>query len=318
MYDVIIVGGGMAAFSAALFSSRRGLKTLVMAKDIGGQANYTDLIENYPGVEETGGLELVSTVRGQAEGFGAELVSAEASHIKLADGSFIVTAYNKQYKTRAVILCHGKTPMDLGVAGENELKGKGVSYCATCDMPLFKNKVVAIAGIGDLAADAALLASKFAKKVYVLSKTEKFVAHPGLTKTLFKKKNVELIPYIQILKVLGESQVNGLRLKNLQTDSLTELSIDGLFVELGYVVDSHLVENVVQLDDKGQVVINPDQSTSTPGIFAAGDATNRPYKQAVISAGEGAAAALACFDWLQRQMGGVGMSSDWTQIKKVN
>lgn len=319
MHDVIIIGGGIAAWSAALFSSRRGLKTLVIAKDIGGQANYTDLIENYPGVEETGGYELISTVRGQAQGFGAEYLSAEAAKIKAAeDGSFITSAYNKQYKSKSIILCHGKTPMDLNVPGENELKGKGVSYCANCDMPLYKNKIVAIAGIGDMAADAALLAAKFAKRVYVLSKTDKFVAHPGLTKLLFKKKNVELVPNIQIFKVVGEEQVTGLRLNNLQTNSPYDLAIDALFVELGYVVDSHLVENVVKLDSQGQVIINHDQSTSVAGIFAAGDATNRPYKQAVISAGEGAAAALACFDWLQRQQGGSGMSSDWTQIKKVN
>jgi len=318
MYDLIIIGGGVAGFSAALFASRRGLKTLVIAKDIAGQANYTDLIENYPGVLEVGGLELVSTVKTQAENFGAEFLEAEVSKFKqVEDKSFIVTAYNNQYKSKSLILAHGKSPQDLGVEGEQDFKGKGVSYCATCDVPLFKNKTVAIVGIGDIAADAALLAAKFAKKVYVLSKTDKFIAHPALSAQLFKKKNVELVPFIQVQKIFGQERVKGMRLLDLRNDSPYDLMVDGIFVELGYVVDSHLTENIVELDGKGQVVIGSDQATSVPGIFAAGDATNRPYKQAAISAGEGASAALACYDWLQRQLGAEGLSSDWTQIKKV-
>ncbi len=317
MFDVIVVGGGVAAFSAALYASRRGLKTLVIGKDIAGQANFSDAIENFPGIEEVAGFELVSTIRAQGEKHGSEFLQAEVSKLKIAPDSFVVTAYGKQYKAQSLILAYGKTPMDLGVPGENELKGKGVSYCATCDAPLYKNKVVAIAGIGDTAADAGLLCAKFAKKVFILSKTDKLVAHPGLVQALFKKKNVELVSFIQIQALVGETQLSHLELLDLKTGQQKELVVDGLFVELGYVVDSHLVENIVKLDEQEQIVVNSDQSTSVPGIFAAGDATNRPYKQAVISAGEGASAALACFDWLQRKHGGVGLTSDWTKIKRV-
>jgi len=317
MLDVIIVGGGVAAFTAALFTARRGLKVLVIGKDIAGQANYTDTIQNFPTHEEIGGFELVSRIKKQAENAGAEFLEAEVTKLKPTNDFFVLTAYGKQYKAESVILAYGKTPQDLAVPGEEEFKGKGISYCATCDAPLFKNKVVAVAGIGDLACDAALLCSKYAKKVFVLSKTDKFTAHPGLTKLLFKKKNVELVPNIQIQQILGEGNLEKLELMNLKTSEPYELIIDGLFVELGYVVDSHLVENIVELDEQEQIIINADQSTSLPGVFAAGDATNRPYKQAVISAGEGATAALACFDWLMQRQGKRGLTSDWTQIKKL-
>jgi thioredoxin reductase (NADPH) len=318
MHDLIIIGGGVSAFSAAIYSSRRGLKTLVLAKDLGGQANFTDLIENYPGIEETGGFELVSSIKEQAEKFGAATEIAEVSKIKqVADGSFVLTAYGKQYKTKTIILAHGKTPRDLGVPGEEEFKGKGVSYCATCDAPLFKNKIVAVAGIGDLSLDTALLAAKFAKKVYVLSKTDKLIGHPALQKALSKKQNVEMIPFIQIQEITGQDKLVGLKLLDLRQGGIKTLPIDGLFVELGYVVKSDFVAGLVQLDEQGQVVINPDQSTSHPGIFAAGDATNRPYKQAVISAGEGASAALAVYDYIAKLSGGHGLTSDWTQIKRI-
>ena len=318
MNDVIIIGGGIAAWTAAIFTARRGLKVLVIAKDIGGQANYTDAIENFPSHEEIGGFQLISSVKAQAEKFGAVFVIAEASKIKLADdGSFIISAYTKQYKSKSLILAYGKTPRDLNVPGEMELKGKGVSYCANCDAPLYKNKSVVVAGIGDLAADAGLLLSKYAKKVYILSKTEKFIAHPALHKALFKKPNVEFVPNVMIQQILGTETLVGLQLINLKTSQHYEMPTDGLFVELGYVVDSNLVKNIVKLDEQEQIITNPDQSTSVPGIFAAGDATHRPYKQAVISAGEAAAAALACYDWLMRNQGSTGLSSDWTQIKRL-
>ena len=317
MYDVIIIGAGVAGFTAGIFASRRGLKCLIIGKDVAGQANATDTIQNYPGLAETGGLELVNLIRTQAESFGAEFVQAEVSKLKSTADSFVLTAYNQQYKSPAVILAYGKTPRDLKVAGEAELKGKGVSYCASCDAPLYKNKIVAILGIGDGAADAGLLCAKYASKVYILSKTEKFLANAWLTKALFKKKNVELVPFVEIQQILGETKVLGMQLRDLKTGKTTKLLMDGIFVELGYVVDSKIFENVVKLDQQGQVIVNHDQSTSCPGIFACGDATNRPYKQAVISAGQGAAAALACFDWLQRQSGKAGLTSDWTEIKKV-
>lgn len=317
MYDLIIIGGGVAAFSAALFAGRRGLKILVLAKDIGGQANHTDLIENYPGISEVGGLELISKIKQQAEKFGIEVVMTEASKVKPISEGLVVTAGDKQYKSQALILAYGKTPRDLGVPGEEELKGHGVSYCVTCDAPLYKNKVVAVVGVGDLNLDAALLVSRYAKKVYLLSKTDKLIGHPGLLKAVGRKSNIEIIRFVMIDSLEGQGRLSKMRLSDLKSGKKTSLAIDGLFVELGYVVDSKLVKGLLKLDELEQVVVNSSHETSVPGIFAAGDATSRPYKQAVISAGEGASAALAAYDYLMHKQGGRGLSSDWTQIKRV-
>ncbi|MBI4049643.1 MAG: FAD-dependent oxidoreductase [Candidatus Doudnabacteria bacterium] len=318
MYDIIVVGGGVAAFSSALFAARRGLEILVIAKDIGGQANYTDLIENYPGLPEIGGLELVSRIKQQAEAFGAKVLIAEVTKIKQHEQSFVATAYNRQYKSKALILAFGKTPKDLAVPGEEQFKGRGVSYCATCDAPLCKNKTVAVAGIGDLSLEAAILLSHFAKKVYVLSKTDKLHGHLSLIKALHRRKNVEFLPFKQVLEIKGSKQLSSMRLRDLNTGVETSLPIEAIFVELGYVVHSEFLGNLLDLEQDGQVRINADHSTSVAGLFAAGDVTDRPYKQAVISAGEGASAALAAFDWLMRQKGSTGLTSDWTQIKRVN
>ncbi len=317
MYDIIIVGGGVAAFTSALFAARRGLKILVIGKDIGGQANFTDLIENYPGIPEIGGFELIQSVRRQAEQRGVEFVLAEVSKIKPASGGFVVTAFGQQYKSKAIILAFGKSPMDLKVAGEEELKGKGISYCATCDAPLYKDKVVAVAGIGDLGLDAALLCAKFAKKVYTLSKNDKLSGHPALLKAVSRKANIELVPFIEIQEVVGLQKLEKLRLMDLKSGERKELRLEGLFVELGYVVKSEFINDLVQLDELGQVIVNLDQSTNCPGVYACGDATNQPYKQAVISAGQAATAALSCYDYISKLAGNTGLTSDWTQIKRV-
>lgn len=317
MHDIIIVGGGMAAYSAALFAGRRGLKVLVLAKDVGGQANSTDVIENYPGVISTGGFELVSKIKSQAEGWGVVTEIAEVQKLKAVPDGFVLQGFGKQYKTRAVILAFGKTPMDLNVPGEADFKGKGVSYCATCDAPLYKGKTVIVAGYGDFGLEAALLCAKYAKKVYTLSKTDKLIGHPGLVKKVLKHKKIELVPNIQIQEICGKDYLDHIKCHDLKSGQQVKMVAQGLFVEIGYVVNSGWLQDVVELDEQGQVVIGPDQSTSLEGVFAGGDATNRPYKQAVISAGEGAAAALAAHDWLMRQRGSTGLSSDWTEIRKV-
>lgn len=317
MYDLIIVGGGVAAYSSALFAGRRGMKVLVLAKDIGGQANSTDVIENFPAVKPTSGYNLVMSIRKQAEAWGVQTEIAEVNKLKPLEEGFVLQTNLKQYKSQAVVLAFGKTPRDLDVPGEQELKGKGVSYCATCDAPLFKGKTVVIAGYGDLGLETALLCAKYAKKVYTLSKTDKLIGHSGLVKKVLNHKKIELVPHIQIQEIVGESSLDHLRCLDLNTGQQTKIPASGLFVDIGYIVHSEWLKGVVELNEAGEIVIGGDQSTSIEGVFAAGDVTNRPYKQAVISAGEGAAAALAAHDWLMRKRGSHGLSSDWTEIKKV-
>jgi thioredoxin reductase (NADPH) len=207
--------------------------------------------------------------------------------------------------------------MDLNVSGEAEMKGRGVSYCATCDAPLYKGQTVVVAGYGDFGLDAALLAAKFAKKVYTLSKTDKLIGHPGLAKKVLKNRKIELVRFMQIQEIGGDGRVQYIKCHNLKTGEQLKIPCTGLFVELGYVVNSYWLTGFVEMDEQGQIKVGPDQSTSVPGVFAAGDVTDRPYKQAVISAGEAAAAALAANDYIMRERGSTGQSSDWTEIRKV-
>jgi thioredoxin reductase (NADPH) len=317
MHDLLIVGGGVAAFSSALFAARRGMKVIVLAKDIGGQANSTDVIENFPGITTTGGYELVSKIRKQAEAWGVEVEITEVLKLKQVEGGFVAMGTTKQYKSRTVILAFGKAPMDLGVAGEYELKGRGVSYCATCDAPLYRGRTVIVAGYGDFGLEAALLAAKYAKKVYTLSKTDKLIGHPALVKKVLNSKKIELVPFVQIQEICGDGHVEHLKCLDLKSGQQRKIPCDGLFVEIGYVVNSKWLEGFVQMDEQGQVQVGPDQSTSVAGVFAAGDVTDRPYKQAVISAGEAASAALAAHDFIMREKGSHGLTSDWTEIRKV-
>lgn len=317
MLDLIVVGGGIAAFSAALFAARRGLNVAVLAKDLGGQARFTDLIENYPGLGEIGGLELVEKVKKQAEQWNIKFFLGELAKLKPAPNSFVLTAHGMQYKTKAVILAFGKTPRDLNVPGEEQFKGKGVSYCVSCDGPLYKRKIVTVAGVGDLSLEAALSAARWAKKVLVLSKTDKLVGHPVLQKAVQKKRNIEVVPFVQILSIRGGTRLETLELLDLKTNRKKDLKTDGLFVELGYVVKSDFLRGLVDLNDSGEVMVNKQQATSLAGVFACGDCTDRPYKQAVISAGDGAAAALGAYDYLMRLEGKTGLTSDWTEIKRV-
>ncbi|MGE5392211.1 MAG: NAD(P)/FAD-dependent oxidoreductase [Candidatus Saccharibacteria bacterium] len=316
MWDLTVIGSGISGFSAALFAARRGLRVLVLGKEIGGQAASTDLIENYPGIREIGGLDLVQNIRRQAQAAGADYLSAEAERIKPAGAEFVVTASGRQYKTRAVILALGKTPIDLGVPGEKEYLGKGLSYCANCDLPFFRKKIVAVAGSGDLATDASLMAAKYASQVYLIAETRPG-GHPALLTAIAKKKKIKVLSPCRVTALAGKLKLAGLTVLDRTKNQAFKLPVDGLFVEQGFVVRSGFLQGLVDLDEAGQVMVGPSQETSCPGIFAAGDATDRPYKQAVISAGDAATAALAAYDHLQRQDGLKGLTSDWTQVKRV-
>jgi len=306
MYDVIIIGGGPAGLSAAIYSSRRALKTLVISRDIGGQIAKTPDIENYPGVERISGVELANKFKTQAEKFGAKIIFEETTKVEKAKNNFIVKTLRNEYETKTVILASGKKPRELGVPGENEFKGRGVSYCATCDAPFFKNKTLAVVGGGNSALDAALLASKYCKKVYLIHRRDSFAGEQVLIDTVNFTKNIEVVFNNQVKEIKGEQVVKSVVLSD---DKIIET--DGVIVEIGFIVDHSLVEGLVDIDSKKQVVVNNIQETSVPGIFAAGDLTVTPYKQAVISAAEGAKAALSCYDYLQKLQGKRGILADW-------
>ncbi len=297
MYDVIIIGGGAAGLTAALYAGRRALKTLVLSQDIGGQASLTSEIGNYPGFESVDGLELMDKFRKQAEKFGAEVRLEEAQSVERNSDDFTVTTSTGKYEAHAVILAFGLTHKHLDVPGEKPLIGKGVVFCATCDAPLYKGKRVAVVGGGNSAMDAALLLSKLCPEVHLLNKNPELRGEHVLMERLKKTKNVTVHYSVTVEEVLGPERVQGIRFT--QDGHAQTLDVDGVFVEIGFTVNSKLVDNLVELDDRKQVIITNDNGTSIPGVFAAGDVTTIEQKQIVISAGEGAKAALAAYQYLQ-------------------
>ncbi|MDQ5830736.1 MAG: FAD-dependent oxidoreductase [Thermoproteota archaeon] len=304
-----------------MYASRQGLKTLVITKDIGGQALLTNAIENYPPFEHIGGFELMQKFEQQARNFGAEFAYEEVLSIieRKEGGGFIVKTSNnnKEYSGHTLILAFGKTPRDLNVKGEKELNGRGVSYCAVCDGPFFKNKKVAIVGAGDPALEAALYLKELASQLYIIHQTDKPVGSEDSIDLLQNKNNSNKISFISnsIVKAInGNSKVESLTLYNSKTKSESKLGVDGIFVEMGYVARTDIVKDLVKLNGSKEIIVDKYCSTSSKGIFAAGDVTDVPYKQAIISAGQGAIAALSAYNYLQRLKGRPAIRADWKSV----
>ena len=320
-YDVLVVGGASAGLTAAMYASRQGLKTLVITKDIGGQALLTNAIENYPPFEHIGGFELMQKFEQQARNFGAEFAYEEVLSITKHEegGGFIIKTNNNNrgYSGYTLILAFGKTPRDLNVKGEKELNGRGVSYCAVCDGPFFKNKKVAIVGAGDPALEAALYLKELASQLYIIHSTDKPVGSEDSIDLLQDKDNSNRISFISnsIVKAInGNSKVESLTLYNSKTKSESKLDVDGIFVEMGYVARTDIVKDLLKLNGSKEIIVDKYCSTSSKGIFAAGDVTDVPYKQAIISAGQGAIAALSAYNYLQRLKGKPAIRADWKSV----
>jgi len=298
-YDVVIVGGGPAGITAAIYTARRLLSTLVITKEVGGQVVKTPDIENYPGFDLISGPELAQKFISQAKKFGAEIIYEEVVHLDEKNNQFVVKTHKNTYHGKSLILAFGKVPRKLDIPGEKEFKGKGVSYCATCDAPFFKNKVVAVNGGGNSAFDAALLLSKTAKKVYLIHRRNEFRAEETLIKKVMKTKNVEVITSATVEKINGDVTVKSIDIR--QYSKHRNIPLDGIFIEIGYIVEDGLIKEFVEMDEMNQIKVKRDHSTSREGVFAAGDLTNSYYKQIVISAGEGAIAALSAAKYLDEK-----------------
>ena len=321
IYDTIIVGAGAAGLTAAIYASRRAMKTLLVTVDIGGQAATTDEIENYPGVGLVTGPELMNKFKESAEKFGTQIVYAEVKKIsKQVDQRgkplFTVATNADEYKGHTIILCFGLAHRHLGVPGEEKFGAKGVSYCATCDAPLFKGKPVMVVGGGNSAVDATLLLAKLCPKVYLVHRREDFRAEAFLVEQL-QQDNIELVLNSEVGEIKGDTRVRSVVVKKAENAAETrEIEVSGVFVEAGFIVNAKLIEGLVELDDRKQIKISRDCETSEPGVFAAGDITTISYKQIVISAGEGATAALKAYAYLQKTRGFRGVNIDWGIAKK--
>lgn len=305
--DLAIIGGGPAGLTAALYAARRTLITLVITKDIGGQLATTPLIENYPGIDSIDGLQLSLDMQKQAEKYGAQVMFSEVKQVEPNQGpqknEFLITTASDQLLAKSVVLTFGVTPRKLQVPGEETFFGKGVSYCATCDAPLYKNKTVAVVGGGNAALEAAEILSRIASKTYLLHRRDQFRAEEITLNKVKRDPKIELRTWAVVKEVKGEKTVKSILVEQTQEKRTEEIPVDGLFVEIGRVVQSTWIQNLVDLNDAGEILANPRGETRTPGLFAAGDVTNIPQKQVVSSAGQGCIAALSAYEYIVKMTG---------------
>jgi len=299
-YEVIIIGGGPAGLTAGLYTSRAGLKSLLVERGpLGGQMVNTTLVENYPGFPEgIAGSELGSLMHRQAVRYGLEVVTAEV--IDIAQGqSYGVATTEGSFEVGAIIIAAGSEYRKLGVAGEERLAGRGVSYCATCDGFFFRGREVAVVGGGDTAITDALELSQLASKVYVIHRRDQLRAGQVLQERAFAHPKLEFIWSMVVEEVLGEKVLEGLKLRNVETGQQSILKVDGVFVAIGLTPNSQSFFNILETDDAGYIVTDETMTTSAPGIFAAGDIRRNSPRQIAAAVGDGATAALSTFKYLQ-------------------
>lgn len=314
-YDVVIVGGASAGLTAALYTGRQGLKTLVITKDIGGQALLTNDIQNYPGFDQIGGFELMTKFQDQVTKYGVEFGYDEVTGIEgNSDEGFQLKTQYSQYSAEALILAFGKTPRDLNVPGEEKYKGRGVSYCAVCDGPLYKGSKVAVIGNGDQAIEAANYLSGITEEVHVIQTSKKTLGDEEMIDALNRSGKVHFRNGTKVVQIDGEFAASSLKVINADGKEET-LGISGIFVENGYITKTGFVKDLVELNKQGEIIVDNHSRTSAEGIFAAGDVTDVPYKQAIISAGQGATAALSAYNYIMKKRGKPPAKNDWKALK---
>ncbi|MBN2567574.1 FAD-dependent oxidoreductase [Candidatus Woesearchaeota archaeon] len=294
-YDIAVIGAGPAGMAAALYARIKRLETVVISKDVGGQMLYGPAIGNYLGFEAIPSAELIMRMRTQMEAHGPTVVEGNAAtKVERKGRGFIVSAGHDTYQVKAVIIATGKVPRRLGVPGERELVGKGVTYCTTCDGPLFKGKQVAVVGSGMSAIYAALHLLRIASHVFLLSDYA-LMGEPHLIGDLGKAANVTVIESAQVTSINGDGKVESVTIH--YGDDTQEIKVDGVFVETGWKPVSDLIRGL-KLNKDQEIVIDKSHMTSVPGVFAAGDVTMVAEKQILIAASEGARSAMQAFRWL--------------------
>lgn len=301
--DMIIIGAGPAGLTAATYATRSLRNVLILEKGApGGQAATTDYIENFPGFPGgISGMELMQRFEEQAKGFGAEIMSLfEVSSIRIEEGVKIVSsADGKEVASKVVIIASGQNPRTIGVPGETELTGRGVSYCATCDGAFFKEKTIAVVGGGNSAIQEAIFLTRFATKVFVIHRRDELRADKILQKRAFENKKIEFLWNSVVTEVKGNTKVEGVSILNVKSDEEKEIALDGVFVYIGYAPNTSFLKNFVPLDEKGYVITNERLETGVPGVFACGDVRANALKQVSVAVGEGALAAVIAESYLE-------------------
>lgn len=301
-YDVIIIGAGPAGLAAALYTGRARLNTVVLEKSIpGGQILLTDWIKNYPGFPEgIAPFDLIENFRIQALKFGAKFVTDEANEIRKDGELWVVLGRSAQYPARAVIVATGAAYRRLGLPNEDKLTGRGVSYCATCDGAFFKNSEIAVVGGGDTALMEAIFLAKFAKKVSVIHRRDKFRGTKIIQERILANPKIEVCWDSVLETIVGEDHVEGAVLRNVKNDSRKTLPVEGIFVSVGMDPITDFVKGLLKLSERGEIVVDPTMATSQPGIYAAGDVIDSCPHQVASAVGSGVHAAISVDAYLCR------------------
>ena len=301
MHDVIIIGSGPAGLTAAIYACRARLDTLVIGgMSWGGQLMLTGMVENFPGFPEgLLGSELMNRMRQQAERFGAKIILDDVASVNFSSRPFKASVGEKSYEAKSVITATGASAKMLGLPTERKLIGRGVSYCATCDAAFFRDRKVVVVGGGDTALDEALALSNYASEVTVIHRRDQLRACKLLQERVFANKKIGFIWNSVVEDIVGESRVEGVKLKNVQSGGVSVMPIDGVFVAIGYTPNTGVFKGQIELDNYGYVVVHDETKTSVDGVFAAGDNQDFSYRQAITSAGSGAKAALDAVKYLQ-------------------
>ena len=303
MYDILIVGAGPAGMTAAIYGQRGGKKTIVFDKlSYGGQVINTAEVANYPGIPNMTGLDFAEKTYNQMKDLGAEMSYEEISEIKDADKSIktVITTSGKEYQCKAIIIATGSSPRPLGVENEERFKGAGISYCATCDGAFFRNKTVAVCGGGNTALEDAEVLSDIAEKVYLIHRRDEFRADATNVKRAKEKKNVELVLDSVVTAIKGERFIQSLEVQNKKTEEKRELKVDGLFVAIGQMPENDIFKDIVKLNKAGYIEAGEDCLTGTDGIFAAGDCRTKKVRQITTAVSDGAIAALAAIEHINK------------------
>ena len=292
--DLIVIGGGAAGYTAALYGARAALSPLVLlGPEPGGQAATADLMENVPGFPEgISGQALAARMREQAANFGARLQSEEVNFVDLSRRPFRVRTLDGEYLARTLIVATGAHSRRLGVPGEDQYVGRGVSFCANCDGLFFRDKTIAVVGGGDSACDEAVFLAKFARQVWVVHRRDQFRANPRARERVLSHPKIRVIWNAVVEAIAGDKRVKHATLRRLDTGEVSELPVDGVFVYIGMDPNTGLFRGQLALDDRGYIVTDKWQATSVPGVFAAGDVQDPDFRQVATAAGSGAAAAI--------------------------
>ena len=332
LYDVIIIGGGSGGMSAGVYAARGKMKTLILEdkRNTGGQAATTSEMENYPGILEATGPQLMDMFRDHCNKFGVEFARGLVTDISIAEDGFVKTLKTnkgEEFQTKSIIIATGATPRILGIKGEAEFRGKGVSYCATCDADFYEELDVVVVGSGNTAVEESVFLTKFVNKVTMIVLHDQGILDADRTaqEQAFANDKIEFVWNSVVEEICGDELVDGVKLKNLKTGEITEMSTDGVFMFVGTVPKTDFVKELIELTPQGYVITNEKQETSVPGIFAAGDVTDKFLRQVVTAAGDGAVAAVAADRYIEEEeswrksvaeFDGTAMVAFWNPLSK--